>query len=494
MSGFPENFLWGGATAASQVEGAFREGGKGLDTSDCRSGNFGVPTVDKIKWKYRLMTTSRFQKALSEEGLGEYPFRWGSDQYHHYREDIALLAEMGLKIYRMSISWARIFPTGEEETPNEEGLQYYRNVFAECRKYGIRVYCTILHYSVPVNLVQKYGGWWNRKFVDCYVRYAKTLLENFHDDVEIWLPFNEINATMFHPYNGCCLILPDECAQWKNPFEKSMDKIYQAAHNQFVANALTVKAAHEIDPGIRVSAMIAWFCPYPSSCNPVETLMAIRQQQEECWFFTDVLSRGYYPRYMENRFRQMNIHIHMEEGDLELLRENTVDMISFSYYFSSVATVNPDWPKTDGNLKRANVNPYLHRSEWGWQIDPMGLRVTLNWMYDRYQKPIFVAENGLGAKDVVEKDGSIHDPYRIDYFRQHIKAMEAAIADGVDLIGYTWWGIFDLVSCGTVEMTKRYGMIYVDCDDEGKGTFRRIKKDSFYWYQKVIASNGEDLE
>ena len=494
MSRFPKDFLWGGATAASQVEGAFNEGGKGLDTSDCRPGNFEISTVDKIKWPNRLMTVSRFEEALRETRTGKYPFRWGSDQYHHYQEDIALLAEMGLKIYRLSISWARIFPNGDEESPNEEGLQYYRNIFAECKKYGIKVYCTILHYSVPIHLIQKYGGWQNRKMIEFYVRYATTLLENFKDDVEIWLPFNEINASVFHPYNGIGLIMPDECANWKDPFRDVKSEIYQAAHHQFIANALTVKAAHEIDPKIKVSSMIAWFCPYAATCNPEEVLMAYQQQQTECLFFTDVLTRGVYPSYMRRYFKENQIKIHMEEEDEKLLRENPVDMVSFSYYFSSVATTDPNWKKTDGNLKRANVNPYLTRSEWGWQNDPIGLRITLNWLYDRYQKPLFVAENGLGAKDVLTEDGKIHDPYRIAYLRNHIKAMAEAIQDGVDLKGYTMWGIFDLVSCGTIEMKKRYGVIYVDADDMGNGTFTRYKKDSFYWYKKVIATNGNDLD
>lgn len=493
MGRFPDHFLWGGATAASQVEGAFDEGGKGLDTSDCRPGNFDVSTVDKIKWKNRLMTVSRFEKALKEKGTGEYPFRWGSDQYHRYKEDIALFAEMGLKIYRLSVSWARIFPNGDDEEPNEEGLQYYRNVFAECKKYGIKVYCTILHYSIPVNLVKKYGGWENRKMVDLYVRYAKTLLENFKDDVEIWLPFNEMNSSLFHPYNGIGLVMPDECAAWKDPFRDVKERMYQAIHHLLMANALTVKIAREIDPNIKMSAMIAWFCPYPATCNPKEVLMAYQQQQTECLFFTDVMVRGYYPSYMKSFFEENHILIRMEDGDEEILRNNTVDIISFSYYFSSVASVDPNWKKTDGNLKRANINPYLTRSEWGWQNDPEGLRITLNWLYDRYQKPLFVAENGLGAKDVLKEDGTVHDPYRIEYVKNHIEAMSEAIKDGVDLIGYTMWGIIDLVSCGTVEMKKRYGVIYVDADDEGNGTFDRYKKDSFYWYKKVIDTNGEDL-
>ncbi len=493
MTAFPEGFLWGGATAASQVEGAFNEGGKGLDTSDCRPGNFCIPSKDKIKWPNRLMTESRYAAAREEKGYGSYPFRWGADQYHHYKEDIRLFAEMGMKIYRLSVSWARIFPNGDDETPNAEGLLYYRNLFDECHKYGIRIYCSILLYSIPVPLVEKYGGWKNRKLIELYVRYAKTLFEAFKDDVDIWLTFNEMNASLFHPYNGIALVMPDECAQWADPFRNVRSVIYQSIHHQFLANSLAIKAARKIDPRMTISCMIAWFCPYPATCKPEDVLLAYQQQQMESLFFTDVMVRGYYPSYMTRYFRENDIQIRMEPGDEEILRSYTSDMLSFSYYFSGVATNDPDWPRTDGNLKRANINPYLERSEWGWQKDPEGLRITLNWLYDRYQKPLFVAENGLGAKDRLESDGAVHDPYRIAYLRDHTQAMREASGDGVDLRGYTMWGVIDLVSCGTVEMKKRYGVIYVDCDDEGRGTFRRYRKDSFYWYRKVIASNGEDL-
>ena len=491
---FPEGFLWGGATSASQIEGAYLEGGKKMDTSDCRPGNFEIPSVDKIKWPYRLMTKSKFEMALQETGMGEYPFRWGNDHYHHYKEDIKLMAEMGLKIYRMSISWARIFPDGDDEQPNEEGLKFYKDLFQECHKYGLKVYCTILHYSIPVNLVVKYGGWKNRKLVDFYVRYATTLFEHFMDDVDIWLPFNESNASVFHPYNGIGLVSEDRYAGERDPFVEDRQTIYQAVHHQLIANALTIKAAKRINPEVKISCMIAWFCPYPATCNPKDVLLAYKEQQYECLFFTDVMMRGTYPPYMLEYFKRHGIRIEMQQGDEEILAAYTSDLLSFSYYFSSVATTDPNWQKTDGNLKRANVNPYLKRSEWGWQIDPVGLRITLNQLYDRYQKPIFIAENGLGANDRLEGDGSVHDPYRIEYLRQHFKAMAAAIEDGVELLGYTMWGVIDLVSCGTVEMKKRYGFVYVDADDRGNGTFRRYKKDSFAWMKQVIESNGENLE
>ncbi len=483
-SGFPENFLWGGATAASQVEGGFDQGGKGLDTQDCKPQYFNLTSKEKNDWKYKQMTSEKYELAKTVKGIANYPFRFGSQEYTHYKEDIALFAEMGMKIYRMSISWARIYPNGDDAEPNQEGLQYYRNVFNECHKHGIKVFVTILHYAIPVHLVDAYGGWKNRRLIDFYVKYAKTLFENFRDDVDYWLPFNEINAGRFNPYNGVALI---------KDREKNYDQaVYQSLHHQFVANAKVVKLAHEMIPGSKLGCMIARFCHYPATCDPMDQLTWLHDEQYTNWFYTDVMARGAYPKYMLRYFDENNIQIHMEPGDEELLKNYTVDFISFSYYFTQVSTAKDDWAKTDGNLVIANKNPYLKSSEWGWQMDPTGLRITLNELYDRYQKPLFVAENGLGARDVVE-DGKIHDPYRSEYLLSHAKAMKEAIKDGVDLFGYTWWGIIDLVSCGSIEMCKRYGMIYVDADDEGHGTFNRLKKDSFYTYQHLIETNGAEL-
>ena len=489
---FPKDFLWGGATAAHQIEGGFLEDGKGMDTSDCRltSSKYGPEQADRAM---KLETRSMYEAALKEKGLGDYPFRWGNDHYHHYKEDIRLLSEMGLKIYRLSISWARIFPNGDDAEPNEAGLQFYRNIFEECRKCGIKVYCTMVHYAMPVNIVNKYGGWKNRKVIDLFVRYARTLIENFKDYVAIWLPFNEINSGVFHPFNGVGYVLDDDRVSQSDPFAHDWSEIYQALHHQFVANALVGKLAHEIDPSIKISCMIARFVPYPYNCHPKNVLMALQSEQEDNLFFTDVMARGYYPGYTKRLFAKKNIHIRMADGDEELLKNYTVDLVSFSYYFSSVVADDKTLETTDGNLTATKVNPYLKRSDWGWQIDPTGLRIALNVIWDRYQKPVFIAENGLGAKDVLESDCSIHDPYRITYLREHIKAMSDALDDGVDLIGYTMWGVIDLVSSGTIQMSKRYGLVYVDCDDYGNGTYNRYKKDSFYWYKKVIATNGEDL-
>ncbi|NBI89141.1 glycosyl hydrolase family protein [Lachnospiraceae bacterium] len=482
--GFPKDFLWGGATAASQVEGGWDEGGKGLDTQDCRPQFANLTREQKNSWEYKQMTNQKFADALVSRETSIYPFRFGSDHYHRYKEDIALFAEMGMKIYRMSISWARIYPNGDDEKPNEEGIRFYKNIFEECHKYGIKVFVTMLHYAVPVHLVEAYGGWKNRKLIDFYLKYAKTLFENFKDDVDYWLPFNEMNAGRFNPYNGVALIKERE--------ENYDQSVHQALHHQFVANALTVKLAHEMMPGSQIGCMIARFCHYGATCNPADQLTLMHDEQYTNWYYTDVMARGFYPEYMERYFEKKNIHLEITEEDRKVLMENPVDFVSFSYYFTQVSTASENWEKTDGNLVVGNKNPYLPSSEWGWQSDATGLRITLNQLYDRYHKPLFIAENGLGAVDRVV-DGKVHDDYRIGYLRDHIQAMKDAVEDGVDLFGYTMWGIIDLVSCGSIEMSKRYGVIYVDADDQGNGTFDRLRKDSFYWYKKCIETNGEDL-
>ena len=483
--GFPEDFLWGGAMAASQADGAYDEGGKGLDTQDLRYFDAAWTAEERAMQKNRRINHEKFLKALEDKDNEHYPFRWGIDFYHKYKEDIELFSELGIKILRTSINWARIYPNGDDETPNEEGIQWYIDLFSECHRHGIKVFATILHYNIPVNLVIKYGGWKSRETIGFYVRYAKTLFERLGDLVDYWLPFNEFNAGRFNPYNGVCLI-KDEEGDYDNA-------IFQCLHHQFIANALTIKAGHEILPRSKIGGMIARFTTYPATCKPDDVMQMILDDQYSNWFYLDVMARGEYPAYMDRYFEKAGIHIQMEEGDAQILKENTIDFTAFSYYFSQVSTTSQGWEKTSGNLIMANKNPYLETSEWGWQKDPKGLRITLNQVYDRYQLPVFIAENGLGAKDVLEADDSIHDPYRIDYLKGHIAEMKEAIKDGVDLIGYTMWGFIDLVSCGSMEMSKRYGVIYVDRDDRGHGSNKRYRKDSFYWYKKVIESNGEDL-
>lgn len=489
-NGFPEEFLWGGATAASQVEGAWNEGGKGLDTQDCRPVNPSLSRTEKNSWSQKQMTSDRFERALacSDASAGAreaYLFRTGSDEYHRLEEDLDLFAEMGMKIYRLSVSWARVYPNGDDAEPNSEGLAYYRRVLEGCRSRGIKVFLTMLHYAIPVHLVEAYGGWKNRRVIDFYLRYARTLYETFGDLVDLWLPFNEMNAGRFNPYNGVALI--------KDREENYDQSVFQALHHEFVASAKAVALAHEMLPGSKVGCMIARFCHYAATCRPQDQLCMLHDEQYTNWFYTDVMARGYYPEYMNRYFEARGIKIEMAPDDAETLATGTADFVAFSYYFTQVSTTDDDWEKTDGNLVVASKNPYLKTSEWGWQEDPVGLRITLNQMWDRYRKPLFVAENGFGAVDVLEDDGSVHDSYRIEYLRDHVAAMRDALEDGVNLLGYTIWGIIDLVSCGSIEMSKRYGVIYVDVDDAGKGTYRRYRKDSFRWYQRCIASNGEEL-
>lgn len=485
-NGFPKNFLWGGAMAASQADGAYDQGGKGLDTQDLRYFDPAWTKAERAAKANRRMSDAKFRQALADtQDQTHYPFRHGIDFYNRWRQDLELFDELGIKVLRTSINWARIYPHGDDPVPNEEGLRFYIDLFDECHRRGIKVFATILHYNIPVDLVLKYGGWKSRKTVECYVRYARTLFERLGDRVDYWLPFNEFNAGKFNPYNGVCLVEDQE--------EDYNNAIFQCLHNQFIANALTVKDGHEILPGSQIGGMIARFTTYPATCKPDDVMQMILDDQYSNWFYLDVMARGHYPAYMERYFETEGIHIHMEPGDEAILRENTIDFVSFSYYFSQVSTTEQGWEKTSGNLIMANKNPYLETSEWGWQKDPVGLRITLNQIYDRYQLPVFIAENGLGAVDRVEADGSIHDPYRIDYLKAHIQQMKEAIKDGVDLIGYTMWGFIDLVSCGSMEMSKRYGVIYVDLDDAGHGTLARSRKDSFYWYQKCIRTNGEDL-
>jgi 6-phospho-beta-glucosidase len=463
---FPENFLWGGAVAANQLEGAYQEGGKGLSTADVSPNG--------------IMSPPDF--SMTDFNL----YHEGIDFYHTYKEDIALFAELGFKAFRFSIAWSRIFPNGDELQPNEKGLEFYDNVIDELLKYNIEPVVTISHYEMPLGLVKNYGGWKNRQVVNFYERYAKTLFNRYQGKVKYWMTFNEINVLLHAPFTGGGLLFEDG--------RKNEQEIYQAAHHQFVASALAVKAGHEIDPDAQIGCMIASMITYPYTSKP-EDMYAALSQDRKTLFFSDVQSRGYYPNYFKNELAEKGIQIEMQEGDLEILKEGTVDYIGFSYYMSFVASTAPEHndEKTAGNLLAGVKNPYLEASEWGWQIDPVGLRTVCNMLYDRYEKPLFIVENGLGAVDKLEEDGSINDDYRIDYLEQHIKEMKNAIADGVELIGYTSWGPIDLVSASTAELKKRYGFIYVDRDSEGKGSNKRYKKKSFDWYKNVIATNGEDL-
>ncbi len=472
--GFPKDFLWGGATAANQCEGGYLEGGRGLANVDITPHG-----------KNRFPVMLGLDHSLDFHEGEFYPAKEGIDFYHHYQEDIKLFGEMGFKTYRMSIAWSRIYPLGDEEKPNEEGLKFYENIFKECHKYGIEPLVTITHFDCPIHLIKEYGGWKNRKLIEFYERLCRTLFTRFKGQVKYWLTFNEINMILHLPFMGAGLLIEDE--------EKALKDKYQAIHHELIASALATKIAHEIDPDNKIGCMLAAGNTYPYTCNPDDVWKSI-QSDREGYFFIDVQARGYYPRYAVKQMEREATMPIMEEGDKELLAANTVDFISFSYYSSRCTSADPDMNKqTEGNVFATLKNPYLKASEWGWQIDPLGLRITLNSIYDRYQKPLFIVENGLGAKDELV-DNTVEDDYRIDYLRQHIQAMKDAIdIDGVELWGYTTWGCIDLVSASTGEMSKRYGFIYVDRDDQGNGTNKRYKKKSFDWYKKVIASNGEDL-
>jgi 6-phospho-beta-glucosidase len=480
-TGFPKNFLWGGATAANQIEGAYNLDGKGLSTADMVKF---VPKSERGNDFSLDVTKKEIDAILAGEIDARFPKRDGIDFYHHYKEDIALFAEMGFKTFRLSLNWARIFPNGDDTTPNEKGLAFYDSVFDELLKYDIEPLVTLSHYETPLNLTLKYNGWADRRVIGFFTHYAETVFKRYQNKVKYWLTFNEINVISLSPYTGGGVLVEDA----ENPLQLS----YQAAHHQFLASALATKLCHDIIPNSQVGCMLARMATYPATNNPDDVLKAQHENQMNL-FFTDVHARGTYPTYMNRFFAENNIVIKKETGDDEILKEHTVDFISFSYYMSLSATVKPEGNRTAGNFMGGVKNEYLETSDWGWQIDPKGLRYTLNDLYTRYNLPLFIVENGLGAYDTVEDDGSIHDDYRIDYLRKHIEQMKEAIKDGVDLMGYTSWGPIDLISASTSEMSKRYGFIYVDQDDEGNGTLKRSKKDSFNWYKKVIASNGEDL-
>ena len=472
---FPEGFLWGGATAANQCEGGYLEGNKGLSTVD---------VIPAGKDRFPVMLGEMKMLKCDEDHY--YPSHDAIDFYHNYKEDIALFAEMGFKVFRLSLSWTRIFPNGDDEIPNEEGLKFYDNVFDECIKYGIEPLVTITHFDVPMHLVETIGSWRSRKMVDHYERLCKVIFERYKNKVKYWITFNEINMLLHLPFVSAGLVFEEG---------ENVEAIqYQAAHHQLVASAKVTKIAHEINSNFKIGCMLAAGNTYPNTCAPEDVWDSIKKDREN-YLFSDVQSRGEYPSYAIKMFERLGIVLEIEEGDKELLKNNTVDFISFSYYASRLTSADPKVNEhTEGNVFPTLKNPYLKASEWGWQIDPLGLRITLNSLYDRYQKPLFIVENGLGAIDTPDDNGYVEDDYRIEYLSEHIKAMRDAVnIDGVDLLGYTTWGCIDLVSASTGEMKKRYGFIYVDKDNEGNGTLKRSKKKSFEWYKKVISSNGETI-
>lgn len=463
MKAFPNDFLWGGAIAANQVEGAYLEDGKGLSTSDVQpKGVFG-DVVERV---------------AGDSGLKDVAI----DFYHRYPEDISLFAEMGFSCLRVSIAWTRIYPNGDETTPNEAGLAFYDKLFDEMISKGMTPLVTLSHYEMPWGLVEGYGGWGSRQTIGFFERYARTVLERYKSKVKLWLTFNEINMSLHAPMTGVGL-----------QEGSSKAEIFQAIHHQLVASALAVKACHEIIPDAKIGNMILGGLMYPLSCKPDDVLETL--QQNRTWqFFGDVQCRGEYPGYMLRFFRENGIALNITDADRDALK-TTIDFISFSYYMTGCVTTDEELnQKARGNILSMVPNPHLASSEWGWQIDPVGLRTLLNVMWDRWQKPLFIVENGLGAKDKREADGSVNDDYRISYLNDHLVQVGEAIEDGVEVMGYTSWGPIDLVSASKAEISKRYGFIYVDRDDEGKGTLARSRKKSFWWYKEVIGSNGASLK
>lgn len=476
---FPKNFLWGGALAAHQFEGGVLESSKGLSVADVMTaGAHGVP---------RVIT----------DGVVEgnyYPNHVGIDFYHRYKEDIAMFADLGFKCFRTSIAWSRIFPTGFEAEADEEGLQFYDDVFDELLKYGIEPVITLSHFEMPYELAKKNGGFMSRDTVDRFVTFAEVVFKRYKNKVKYWMTFNEINNQMnYH----------NDIFGWTNSgahfgdYPNPEEAMYICGHHTLVASALAVKVGKEINPDFLIGNMIAMVPIYPFSCRPEDVLLA-NQAMHDRWFFCDVQARGHYPRYALKMFERKGFNIPITEEDKKILAEGTVDYIGFSYYMSNVVDSQKEQADLSSSIEVSNPynvkNPFIKESDWGWAIDPVGLRYALNAFYERYELPLFIVENGFGAIDVKEADGSVHDQYRIDYLRSHIQEMEKAInEDGVELMGYTPWGCIDCVSFTTGEMKKRYGFIYVDRDNEGNGSLERSKKDSYDWYKQVTASNGEIL-
>lgn len=486
--GFPKDFLWGGATAANQYEGGYLSGGKGLATSDfITAGSMTEPRMIVIELETgERKVLNRFEDVPSGSRLVideqlYYPSHTATDFYNHYEEDIKLFAEMGFKSFRMSMTWSRIFPNGDDATPNEEGLAFYDKIFDLCIANGIEPVVTLNHFDLPNHLAVTYQGWLDRKTIDFFANYCEVVFDRYKDKVKYWMTFNEINFLRDYSTLG----ITDA---------SDLTKQNQAIYHLLLGSAKGVAIGHTINPEFKIGLMIANILFYPETCNPNDSIRMMELERGFKDFYYDVQCRGAYPNYKIKELERNHVELKRVPEDDEILKKGTVDFIGFSYYNSTVVSTSAESEQAGGNQFGAAKNPYLEESEWGWPIDPSGLRLVLNRLYDKYQLPLMIVENGLGAIDKVEEDGSIHDDYRIDYLRKHIAEMKKAVEfDGVELWGYTPWGCIDLISAGTGEMKKRYGFIHVDLDDEGKGTLKRRKKDSFEWYRKVIASNGEEL-
>lgn len=487
---FPKHFLWGGSVSAAQIEGAWDEDGKApveIDFANVVSNlNQRIISYQKEDGTYGeaglFSVIPKGSKYAVKEGV-HCPNRKATDFYHHYREDIAMLAEMGFTTFNTTISWARIFPKGVKNGVNKKGVEFYRNVFKECKKYNIDPIITLYKYDTPIYVNTEMGGWSNRAVIDEYLEFVRVCFTEYKDLVNKWITFNEIQVILFP------LLF-----KRKVTLEKTKE-VYLSLHHQLIAAAKAVQMGHEINPKNKIGCMVAGLFNHPLTPDPKDVSACQKNMQDNFYFCADVFMRGYYPSYTTRIIKDAGIDMKISEEDKKTLINGKSDFIAFSYYFSNCVTTHTDMHKESlGNMSMGSKNPYLKASEWGWQMDPLGFKTALHDVYDRYQKPIMIVENGLGATDVLTKDKKIHDDYRINYLKNHIKCMKEAVEEGVDMIGYTTWGCIDLVAASTGQVSKRYGFIYVDVDDEGNGTFERYRKDSFYWYKKVIASHGEDLD
>ena len=491
--GFPKGFLWGGSVSAAQIEGGWNEGGKSPVLVDyCTAGS----TKEHRQIWYLDKDGNRTHRTWNpvdelDEGCKfaffddlHYTNHVASDFYHRYKEDIALLAEMGYTTFNTSISWARIYPHGIKGGVNQEGVEFYRDMFKELRKYNIDPVITLYKYDEPVSLLEQHGGWRNRAMIDEFVEFARVCFSEYKDLVNKWMTFNELN-----------IIMPRENFFVEVDKEKAQRNLLYI-HNQAVAAAKATIVAHEIDPNIKVGAMIAGSMTYPMTLDPLDALFNYEEFQNYFGYSADLQVRGHYPSYAKRIWKKWDFELEVSEEDARVLEEGKADFLGFSYYSSGVNTTHTqeELEKTNGNGVQVGKNPYLKANAWGWQIDPIGFKHFMHIINDRYEVPLFDVENGIGLIETEGEDGICHDPARIEYHREHIKAMKEAVEEGVNLFGYTTWGCIDLCSAGTGQMDKKYGFVYVEMDDQGNGDLHRSRKDSFYWYQKVIKSNGEDLD
>ncbi|MBU5309738.1 glycoside hydrolase family 1 protein [Ligilactobacillus saerimneri] len=476
---FPGGFLWGGAQAASQADGSFTEDGKGLNSSDVQPFLKGLSNEEIQRLETQGMTIEEIKQNMTDD-QHYYPKRHGIDFYHTYRQDIDLLAEMGFKTFRTSLDWSRIFPNGDDKQPNIAALEHYSEMIDYMLAHGIEPIITMNHYETPLNITLKYGGWPNRAVIPMFERFGKTLLDWFGSRVKYWIVVNQINMVQIEPWLSVGVA--------SDQYDNMSEALYQSTHNQMVAAAWIKQYAKSLNlPDLNIGTMVADGTVYPASSKPDDVVLAMQHNRMQ-YMFTDVQFRGYYPQAAKNYFAEHNIHLDIDIDDMKLIKDNPMDFLGISYYYSKMVSAE----KNAYEVNDTSANPHLETSPWGWAIDPQGLYNTLSQYADRYNKPIIIAENGFGMYDEIE-DGKIHDDYRIDYLSKHIEQVGRAIHDGANVIAYCEWGPIDIVSCSSQQMSKRYGFIYVDLDDEGQGSGKRIRKDSFYWYKDVITSNGRKI-